>query len=86
MDGHGQYYQMESTECNIIYNLLVYLYGKDFINVINSNNIAILKKNMTEGLWNELAKVAIQFYMSYDKNQNEHILKNWPNIKQNYQK
>ena len=30
---------------------------------------------MTEGLWNELAKVAIQFYMSYDKNQNEHILK-----------
>ena len=30
---------------------------------------------MTEGLWTELAKVAIQFYMSYDKNQNEHILK-----------
>lgn len=67
--------EIESTECNIIYNLLVYLYGKDLINVINSNNIAILKKNMTEGLWNELAKVAIQFYMSYDKNQNEHILK-----------
>lgn len=67
--------EIESTECNIIYELLVYLYGYKFINSIDSGNLRKLRSNMTEELWNELEKVATQFYLSYDKAENERVLK-----------
>ncbi len=67
--------EIESTECNIIYNLLVYLYGYKFINNLDSNNLSALHKNMPDELWDQLEKVATQFYLSYDKNENEQVLK-----------
>lgn len=67
--------EIESSECNIIYILLSLLYGHKFINSINSDNLDILKMNMPESLWNELEKVAMQFYLSYDKEENEKVLK-----------
>ena len=67
--------EIESTECNIIYELLVYLYGYKFINSIDSTSLKTLKNNMPKELWNELEKVATQFYLSYDKAENERVLK-----------
>ncbi len=67
--------EIESTECNIIYELLVYLYGYKFINNIDSGSLKKLKSNMPKELWNELEKVATQFYLSYDKAENERVLK-----------
>lgn len=67
--------EIESSECNIIYILLSLLYGYKFINSINSDNLDLLKMNMPESLWNELEKVAMQFYLSYDKEENEKVLK-----------
>ena len=67
--------EIESTECNIIYELLVYLYGYRFINNIDSGSLKTLKNNMPKELWNELEKVATQFYLSYDKAENERVLK-----------
>ena len=67
--------EIESTECNIIYILLTYLYGYKFINGVNSTNINTLKKNMPDKLWDLLEKVATQFYLAYDKNENEQVLK-----------
>ena len=67
--------EIESTECNIIYELLVYLYGYKFINSIDSKSLKNLKANMPQELWNELEKVATQFYLSYDKTENEQVLK-----------
>ena len=67
--------EIESTECNIIYELLVYLYGYKFINNIDSTSLKKLKSNMPAELWSELEKVATQFYLSYDKAENERVLK-----------
>ncbi len=67
--------EIESTECNIIYILLSYLYGYNFINNIDSHNLKALKKNMPDELWDQLEKFATQFYLSYDKNENEQVLK-----------
>lgn len=67
--------EIESTECNIIYILLTYLYGYKFINNIDSHNLNSLRKNMPNELWDQLEKVATQFYLSYDKNENEQVLK-----------
>ncbi len=67
--------EIESTECNIIYELLTILYGYKFINNIDSNNLKTLRKNMPDELWDQLEKVATQFYLAYDKNENEQVLK-----------
>ncbi len=67
--------EIESTECNIVYNLLIYLYGYNFINNIDSHNLKTLRKNMPDELWDQLEKVATQFYLSYDQNENEQVLK-----------
>lgn len=73
--------EIESSECNIIYELLTYLYGYKFINNIDSNNLGALKKNMPDELWDVLERVATQFYLSYDKNENEQVLKMLSNYK-----
>ena len=73
--------EIESTECNIIYELLVYLYGYKFINNIDSKTLKTLKANMPKELWDELEKVATQFYLSYDKAENEQVLKLLANCK-----
>ncbi len=67
--------EVESTECNIIYTFLSFLYGYEFIDNINSTNINTLKMRMPKELWEELENVALQFYLSFDKEENEKLLK-----------
>ena len=64
--------EIESTECNIIYVFLSILLGNEFFNVFDCEKI---KSSVSNSFYNELNKVATQFYMSYDKKQNEAILK-----------
>lgn len=71
-------HEIESTECNIIYIFLSYLLGYDFIENITVEKI---KNNVSREFFEELRKVAFQFYMSYDKGTNEEILKRLANDK-----
>lgn len=64
--------EVESTECNIVYNLLVFLLGVEFVDSLTS--VEDLKENLPPKLYEELLRVSMQFYRSYDKNQNEKIL------------
>ena len=64
--------EIESTECNTIYVLLSFLLGyKSLENV----DIKYIQEQVGEEFYNELKKVAMQFYLSYDKAKNEEILK-----------
>ena len=64
--------EIESTECNTIYVLLSFLLGyKSLENV----DIKYIQEQVGEEFYNELKKVAMQFYLSYDKTKNEEILK-----------
>ncbi len=67
--------EIESTECNIIYTFLSFLYGHEFIDSINSTNLNTLKMRMQPELWNEIESVSLQFYLSFDKDENEKLLK-----------
>lgn len=67
--------EVESTECNIIYTFLSFLYGYEFIDNINATNLNSLKMQMPPELWKELENVSLQFYLSFDKEENEKILK-----------
>ena len=64
--------EIESTECNLIYIFISYLLGYKFAEGVTVEKI---KNNVSKEFFNELTKVAVQFYMSYDKGQNEIILK-----------
>ena len=75
--------EIESSECNIVYIFLSYLLGHEFLNCLNLDK---LKVNVTQEFYSELTKVAIQFYMSYDKKQNELILKRLSEYKRRLEK
>ena len=64
--------EIESTECNLVYIFISYLLGYKFAEGVTVEKI---KNNVSKEFFTELTKVAIQFYMSYDKSQNEQILK-----------
>lgn len=64
--------EIESSECNIVYTLLSFLLGYQFFDDFTVDK---LKNAITPELFNELLKVSIQFYMSYDKEKNEQIIK-----------
>lgn len=64
--------EIESSECNIVYILLSYLLGHEVLYNASADKI---KKYIPYELYEEIKKVSLQFYMSYDKEQNEKILK-----------
>ncbi len=64
--------EIESNECNIVYVLLTYILGDAFVDNLRRAND--LKMTLPESLWNELLKVSLQFYKSFDKSQNDKIL------------
>lgn len=64
--------EIESTECNVIYIFLSLLLGYKFADQMSYEQI---KKNISPALYKEIEKVAKQFYMSYDKDENERVLK-----------
>lgn len=61
--------EIENIPCNVIYTDLIYLLGENYISNIDSSNIEELKKLLTPELYNEIKKVALSFYLSYDENQ-----------------
>lgn len=65
--------EIESSECNIIYVFLSILLGQEFFD--EDYDIEKLKNSISKELFNEIQKVSIQFYRSYDKKQNDIILK-----------
>lgn len=76
-------HEVESTECNIIYIFLSYLLGYDFVENITVEEI---KNNVSSEFFEELKRVAIQFYMSYDKEKNEEILRKLSDDKKIFEK
>ena len=64
--------EIESTECNTIYVFLSFLLG---YKALENINLQYIKENLTESFYKEMQKVAMQFYLSYDKDKNEEILK-----------
>ena len=64
--------EIESTECNIVYTFLSFLLGYKFF---EDYTVEKIRQNVSPELFNELMKVSVQFYMSYDKSKNEIILK-----------
>lgn len=75
--------EIESSECNIVYTFLLFLLGYEFIENLNLDR---LKASVTPELYDELTKVSIQFFMSYDKKQNEIILKRLSEYKKKFEK
>lgn len=64
--------EIESTECNIVYTFLLFLLGYELLENVNIERI---KSFVSPEFYEELTKVAVQFYQSYDKNENEELLK-----------
>ncbi len=64
--------EIESSECNIIYTFLTILLGHEFFNNFDCEKI---RRSVSNSFYEELKKVSMQFYMSYDKKENEKILK-----------
>ncbi len=64
--------EIESSECNIIYNFLLFLLGYKQLENVEMQDI---EKEISAKMFEEIKRVSIQFYISYDKNQNEAILK-----------
>ena len=64
--------EIESNECNIVYIFLSFLLGYEFLENVD---VKRLEQSISPQLFFEIKKVATQFYMSYDKKQNEEILK-----------
>lgn len=63
--------EIESTECNVIYTFLLFLLGHSYLETCDVKRIQM---NISTQLFHEIKKVATQFYMSYDKKQNEEII------------
>ena len=64
--------EVESTECNVIYTFLSYLLG---YNILSNIQISKIKKVVGLDFFEELKRVAIQFYVSYDNEEHEKTLK-----------
>ena len=75
--------EIESTECNVIYTFLSFLFGHQFLENVDVKRI---QNNVSSQLFYEIKKVATQFYMSYDKKQNEEILNKLYENKKNLEK
>ena len=67
--------EIESIECNAIYTDLLYLLGERYINGLNSTNIDKISKVVNSDLLNEIEQVALNFYLSMDKNQSDYMKK-----------
>lgn len=65
--------EIENNQCNIIYNFLLFILGRKFID--NISDINDIRRNVSPDFWNEIEKAAIQFYLSCDKEENERVLK-----------
>lgn len=65
--------EIESIECNAIYIDLSYLLGENMVSSFNSSNIHQLKNYISEELYNEIKKVAMKFYLSYDQEQRKKV-------------
>lgn len=65
--------EVESTECNVVYVFISMLMGYEFA---SKANYEMIEKTFPKKFMDELKKVSIQFFMSYDKEENEAILKN----------
>lgn len=76
--------EIESSECNIIYIFLSYLLGYKYINSLK--DVDMLKMNLDDDFFQELKKVSVQFYLSYDKKENENVLANIANCKEQLKK
>ena len=63
--------EIESIECNLIYTDLIYLLGEEVVSNINSSNIEKIKNSIDEELYKEMQKIALKFYLEYDKKQKE---------------
>lgn len=75
--------EIESTECNIVYTFLLFLLGYKFLETVNVEKI---KNCVSPEFYEELRKVSIQFYMSYDKTENEEILRKLSNDRSKLEK
>lgn len=64
---------IESIECNAIYTDLSYLLGGAYVDNLNSKNIKKLKVELSENLYEEICKVALKFYLQYDKSKEEEL-------------
>lgn len=64
--------EIESTECNIVYTFLLFLLGYQLLENVNVERI---KSFVSPEFFEELTKVSVQFYQSYDKSENEELLK-----------
>ena len=64
--------EIESSECNIVYTFLSFLLGYKFF---EDYTVEKIRQNVTPELFNDLMRVSVQFYMSYDKTKNEQIIK-----------
>lgn len=78
--------EIESIECNVIYIDLCYLLGENTVSKFNSSNIQKLKKSISEEMYDEIKKVAMKFYLSYDNVQKqaleEKIIENKQKLKE----
>lgn len=63
--------EIESIECNLVYTDLIYLLGEEVVSNINSSNIEKIKNSIDEELYKEMQKIALKFYLEYDKKQKE---------------
>ena len=63
--------EIESIECNLVYTDLIYLLGEEVVSNINSSNIEKIKNSIDEELYKEIQKIALKFYLEYDKKQKE---------------
>lgn len=75
--------EIESSECNIVYTFLLFLLGYKFF---DNYDCVKIQRSVSISFYNELRKVATQFYMSYDKKENENILKTLASYKEKLEK
>lgn len=61
--------EIENIECNVIYTDLIYLIGEERVNNLNSSNISKIKDYISSELYEEIKKVAINFYFKYNENE-----------------
>ena len=68
--------EIESLDCNIVYTDLIYLLGEKNISCINSSNIGNLKSKIDKELYENIQKIALRFYLSYDEKQSQNLKEN----------
>lgn len=75
--------EIENEECNIIYILLSFLLGHQYLDNVN---IQMIERSISHQMFYHLKRVAMQFYMDYDKKKNDEMAKKIAETKQKLEK